>query len=96
MNSPFFSMKDFTFEHYNPYSIILEYPFMSKSILILEDGQTQIRQHKIIGKGEILPNKKSIKFTEKQIPKQDVITLKLYYNKDEIPFLNNTLLGIIT
>jgi len=30
MNSPFFSLKDFTFEHYNPYSIILEYPFSSK------------------------------------------------------------------
>jgi molecular chaperone DnaK (HSP70) len=29
MNSPYFSMKDFTFENYNPYSIILEYPFLS-------------------------------------------------------------------
>jgi len=29
MNSPFFSLKDFTFEHYNPYSVLLEYPFLS-------------------------------------------------------------------
>jgi molecular chaperone DnaK (HSP70) len=30
MNSPFFSLRDFTFEHYNPYSVVLEYPFLSK------------------------------------------------------------------
>lgn len=29
MNSPFFALKDLAFEHYNPYSVILEYPFMS-------------------------------------------------------------------
>jgi hypothetical protein len=86
MNSPFFSMKDFTFEQYNPYSIILEYPF-------LKDGQVQIRTHKLISKGEIMPNKKSIKFTEKQMPKQDVIQMKFFYDKDEVPFLSNHLLS---
>jgi molecular chaperone DnaK (HSP70) len=95
MNSPYFSMKDFTFEHYNPYSVILEYPFFSKLFLILEDGQIQVRQHKIIGKGEILPNKKSIKFTEKQIPKQDVLELRFYYSQPEIPHLFNHLLSKI-
>jgi molecular chaperone DnaK (HSP70) len=85
MNSPFFSMKDFTFENYNPFSIILEYPFS-------KDGQIQIRQHKIIGKGEIMPNKKSIKFTEKQLPKLETVNLKFYYNKEELPYLTESLL----
>jgi molecular chaperone DnaK (HSP70) len=95
MNSPYFSMKDFNFEHYNPYSIILEYPFSSKLFLILEDGQVEIRHHKIISKGEIMPNKKSIKFTEKQIPKRDVIELKFYYSQPEIPHLTKHLLSNI-
>jgi hypothetical protein len=38
MNSPFFSLKDFNFEQYNPYSIILEYPFSSKFILLTFRG----------------------------------------------------------
>jgi molecular chaperone DnaK (HSP70) len=30
MSSPYFSLKDFTFEHFNPFSVVLEYPFLSK------------------------------------------------------------------
>jgi heat shock protein len=43
MNSPFFSMKDFTFEQYNPYTITLEYPFLSKYILTVR-GWTSSNQ----------------------------------------------------
>lgn len=86
MTSPFFVLKDFTLEHYNPYSINLEYPF-------LKDGAVQIRNHKIISKTENLPNRKSIKFSEKQIPKNDLLTLKFSYLKEEIPFLSNILLS---
>jgi hypothetical protein len=85
MSSPFFTLKDFTLEHYNPYSVNLEYPFF-------KDGQIQIRTHKILAKGDNIPNRKSIKFTEKQIPKQDLINLKFYYISDEAPFMTNTLL----
>ena len=85
MNSPFFTIMNFSFEHYNPYSIILEYPF-------LKNGEVQTRTHKIIAKGENIPGKKSIKFTEQQTPRQDIIPLKLYYDKEELPWMPNTLL----
>jgi hypothetical protein len=86
MSSPYFSLKDFTFEHYNPFSVVLEYPFF-------KEGQIQIRTHTIIKKGENIPSRKSIKFSEKQVPKQDVLQLRLFYNNEEIPFLNNNLLS---
>ena len=85
MNSPFFTIMNFSFEHYNPYSIILEYPF-------LKNGEVQTRTHKIIAKGENIPGKKSIKFTEQQTPRQDIIPLKFYYDKEELPWMPNTLL----
>jgi hypothetical protein len=86
MTSPFFVLKDFTLEHYNPYTINLEYPF-------LKDGAVQIRNHKIISKGENLPNRKSIKFSEKQIPKEEILKLKFSYLHEEIPYLSNVQLS---
>jgi hypothetical protein len=41
----------------------------------------------------MFPNRKSIKFTEKQTPRQEVINLKFFYNPEEVPFLTNTLLS---
>lgn len=87
MNSPFFQLKDFNFEHYCPYSIIFEYPFV-------KDGEVQIRQHKIMTRGEMYPNRKTIKFTEKQTPKQQVIEVKIYYDKSENISAPNPLLRI--
>ena len=86
MCSPYYALKDFTFEHFNPYSVVLEYPF-------LKDGAVQTRTHLIIKRGENLPSRKSIKFSEKQVPKQEVIQLRFYYNNEEFGFLNNTLLS---
>jgi hypothetical protein len=88
MSSPYFSLKDFTFEHCNPYTIMFEYPF-------LKDGVLEIRNTKIISKGENLPNKKSIKFNEKQTPRQSILELKLYYSKDENIPVKDYLLSII-
>merc|ERR1712151_1381904 len=51
------------------------------------------RKNKLISRGENIPNKKSIKFTEKQMPKQDVITLKFSYNSEEYNFTPNPLLN---
>jgi hypothetical protein len=42
-----------------------------------------------------MPNKKSIKFTEKQIPKKEVLEMKLYYEQTEVPHLKNHLLSKI-
>ena len=52
----------------------------------------QNRTHKIISKGENITGKKSIKFTEQQTPRQDIIPLKFYYDKEELPWMPNTLL----
>lgn len=85
LSSPFSSIKDYTFEHYNNHTIILEYPF-------LKDGQVQIRTHKIINKGDHFPSNKSIKFNEKQLPQEKIIQVKLYYNKEEATHLSNPLI----
>jgi hypothetical protein len=53
----------------------------------------QLRTHTIIKKGENFPNRKSIKFSDKQTPKQDVLTLKFMYNPDEAQYIKNTLLN---
>lgn len=87
LSSPFSSIKDYTFEHYNNHTIILEYPF-------LKDGQVQIRTHKIINKGDHFPSNKSIKFNEKQLPHEKVIQVKLYYSKDEATHLSNPLISV--
>jgi molecular chaperone DnaK (HSP70) len=52
------------------------------------------RTHTLIKKGETFPNRKSIKFSEKQTPKQETLTLKLMYSTDEAPYLKNNLLNI--
>jgi len=44
MSSPYFSLKDFTFEHYNPLSVVLEYPFLSKLINKMSRGWTDPNQ----------------------------------------------------
>ncbi len=86
MNSPFFSLKDFNFEHCNNYSIIFEYPFMKNENL-------EIRKTKLIMKNEIFPSRKSIKFTEKQIPKNNVLDMKFNYSLEELPYLKQSLLS---
>ena len=88
MNSPFFSLKDFNFEHCNTYSIIFEYPF-------LKNDQVEIRTTKLIQRSELFPSRKSIKFSEKQIPKDSVLDIKFHYNSEELNFLKQTLLSKI-
>jgi heat shock protein 4 len=85
MSSPFFVLKDYTFEHYNNFTILLEYPFV-------KDGKVQIRSHGIIKKGDVFPSRKSIKFTEKQVPSDAVIQVRLMYKQEEVPFMKNTVL----
>ena len=86
MNSPYFSLKEYVFEHCNTYSIIFEYPF-------IKNDQVEIRNTKLIQKGELFPSRKSIKFTEKQIPKETVLDMKFYYSNEEITFLKQNLLS---
>lgn len=82
LTNPSFRIENYHFEHYNNFTIMLEYPF-------LKDGQVQIRTHKILNKGEHFPTKKSIKFTEKQVPNEKMLNLKLLYVYDELPHMKN-------
>jgi len=82
LTNPSFRIENYHFEHHNNHTILLEYPFM-------KDGQVQIRTHKILGKGEHFPTKKSIKFNEKQVPPESIINLKLLYVKEELPHMKN-------
>ncbi len=87
MNSPFFSLKDFNFEHCNPYTVNFEYPF-------IKEGNLEIRNAKIISRGENCPNRKSIKFNEKQLPRNNKnLELKLHLTKGEFPDLAELLLS---
>lgn len=86
MNSPYFSLKDFSFLHFNSYSIIFEYPFVMNEKL-------EIRNNKLIHKNESFPIRKSIRFTEKQMTKDNIIDMKFHYSLDELPFLKQSLLS---
>lgn len=83
LSSPYFQIKDYTFEHFNNHTICMEYPFM-------KEGEVKIRTHKITNRGDNFPCKKSIKFTEKQLPKENTINIKLSYLNDEVPHMKNS------
>ena len=87
MNSPYFNLKEYTFEHCNPNTIILEYPYY-------KNEKVEIRNTKLILKNEPYPSRKSIKFTEKQIPKDTVLDMKFFYNTEELTFLKQAFLSI--
>jgi heat shock protein 4 len=86
LSSPLFQIKDYTFEHFNNYTVLIEYPF-------IKEGQVQIRTHKIIKKGDAFPTKKSIKFTEKQLPQESILNIKLKYDETEVPHLKNQVIN---
>jgi len=61
INSPFCQLKDFNFYHFNSYSSVIEYPILNS------EGLYERRTYPIVKKGDNLPIRKSIKFTEKQM-----------------------------
>ena len=74
MNSPFYTLQNFSFNHYNPYKIEMEYPY------VLNDGSETIKKLEIIKSGDIiLPTNKTITFNNKHLPKKDVNPLKFHY-----------------
>ena len=89
MNSPYFTLQNFSFNHYNPYKIEMEYPYLSR------DGKETLKKLEIINSGDVdLPSSKTITFTNTQLPKKDIIPLKFYYVADSnINWLPNKLLS---
>ncbi len=74
MNSPYYTMQNFGFNHYNPYTIEMEYPF-------LKDGKEVIKKLNIVNSGADVPASKNITFTNTQLPNKEIIPLKFYYSE---------------
>ena len=87
MSSPFYDINISKFEHYNPYAIMMEFPFMKNNEMIK-------KQIEIIKKGANLPSDKTISFTNNQLPNLDIINLKFFYSDNQmLKFLPNKLLN---
>jgi hypothetical protein len=59
----------------------------------MKNENLEIRKTKLILKNEVFPSRKSIKFTEKQIPKNNVLDMKFNYSLEELPYLKQSLLS---
>ena len=87
MSSPFYDINISKFEHYNPYAIMMEFPFMKNNEMIK-------KQIEIIKKGANLPSDKTISFTNNQLPNLDIINLKFFCGDNQmLKFLPNKLLN---
>ena len=88
MNSPYFTLQNFGFNHYNPYAIEMEYPF-------IKDKKEIIKKLTIMKSGDIdLPSSKTITFTNIQLPDKELIPIKFYYlDNPDINWLPNKLLA---
>ena len=75
MISPYFNVQNFEFEQYNPYGIIMEYPF-------IKDKKEIKKQLEIMKMGINIPASKTISFTQNQLPNIEKIPLKFYYADD--------------
>ena len=98
MKSRFFTGKENSIKNIKlPVSAPFHCSLMNKATNIMSDELNKLNftqgKNKLISRGENIPNKKSIKFTEKQMPKQDVLTLKFFYNSEEYNFTSNPLLS---
>lgn len=59
----------------------------------MKNDQIETRSTKLIQKNEQFPSRKSIKFSEKQIPKEAVLDIKFLYSLEELSFLKQNLLS---
>ena len=76
MNSPYYALKDFAFQHYNPYLIQIEYPIMNKL------GQESIAYSNLFLEGENIPSSKVLVLNKLQLPFKKNIRIKILYFKE--------------
>jgi len=87
MNSPYYTIQNFSFHHYNPYAVEMEYPYM-------KNGKEIIKKLNILNEGNDIPSSKTITFTNNQLPDKEIIPLKFYYTENpKINWLPNKLLS---
>lgn len=87
MSSPLFVTKNYTFEHYNNHTILIEYPYLTPN------GTIEARSKEIIRKGESFPARKHVKFTNRQLPKDSTVRINLSYKPQEVNYLKNPLIA---
>ena len=87
MNSPYYTLQNFSFCDYNPYTIEMEYP-------AIKEGKEIIKKLTIINEGADFPASKTITFNSNQISNKDVIPFKFYYkDSPTINWIPNKLLN---
>ena len=89
MNSPYFAIKNFTFQHYNKYLIQMECPCVNQY------GQDSLMYLNIFFEGENIPSSKTITLNKLQLPFRNIIQVKFFYfpNDPELSFLPNKLIN---
>ena len=89
MNSPYYAIKNFAFQHYNPYLIQIEIPNVNQF------NQEILMYLNIFLEGENFPITKTISFSRYQLPFRNVIQVKFLYppNYPNLNFLPNKLLS---
>ena len=87
MNSAYYKIQNFSFSHYNPYAIEMEYP-------IKVDGKEILKKIDIINEGADIPSNKTITFNNNQLIDKEIIPFKFYYKENpKINWLPNKLLN---
>ena len=88
MNSPYYAIKNFAFQHYNPYYIILEYPGIN------QNAKEILMYINLFFEGGNIPSRESIIINRKQLPIKNKINVKiLYSNNPDLDFLPNKLIS---
>ena len=89
MNSPYYSLQNFSFHHYNPYTIQIEIPSINQF------GQETLTYYNVFLEGENLPSNKTLTFYRNQLPFKNIIQAKLLYdlNNPNLNFLPNKLIN---
>jgi hypothetical protein len=85
MNSPYYAIKNFAFQHYNPYLIQIECPNINQF------GQEFLMPLNVFLEGENIPSSKIINFNRNQLPFRNNIMIKFNYhpNDPNLYFLPN-------
>ena len=89
MNSPYYAIKNFAFQQYNPYLIQIEYPSINQY------GQEINICSNLFFEGENIPSSKALTLNRMQLPVKKNILIKIsYFNNDpNLFFLPNKLIN---
>ena len=89
MNSPYYKISNFSFQHYNPYLIQIEYPCINQY------RQESLMYLNLFSEGENIPSTKNICLYKNQLPPRNNIQIKFLYdlNNPNLNFLPNKLLN---